>query len=398
MAATQQLVNLPANREVNYDVEGVQIKLTPGLIRTFLVRGKGNLVTDQEVVFFMGLCQARRLNPLAGDCYLVKYSEDPAAIITAIEFLRSRARASEDCQGWTKGIIVKTKDGGTKDSYGLLLDDETLVGGWFEATPKGWDGKFRLEVNLRGYVKKTNTGSITKFWQADNQPTMIAKVAEAQGLRTLWPRICGKLFVPGEIPAPDDLLDQGPLLDGLTGQEILNGGDQTNPDQQEKLKWFDRKILAKTEEGNVVIGLAEYTRATADRGRIQVADVMADAGSSDENFARFWAGFQKWREKIKDMGQTGAQEGRGEAKGPKVGQPSQDQAGPPLTKAQAALRAKREETKDPIPGFDMGKAPEFHLCPDLQEVPLTYCPPCPRGDAIAVDCPRATGEVKENGR
>jgi phage recombination protein Bet len=404
MAATEQRSLALANKEVAYEVEGVQIKLTPGLIRTYLVRGKGNLVTDQEVIFFMGLCQARKLNPLAGDCYLVKYSEDPAAIITAIEFLRSRARASEDCQGWTKGIICKTKEGRIRDSHGLLLDDETLIGGWFEATPKGWEGKFRLEVNLRGYIKKTATGSITKFWQADNQPTMIAKVAEAQGLRTLWPRICGKLFVPGEIPAPDDLLDQGPLLDGMTGQEILNGGggNQADLDRQEHLKWFDRKwfdrkILAKTEAGNVVIGLADYTRATADRQKLQVADIMADAGSSDENFARFWAGFQKWRDsKVKGVGQ-GAQEGRGEAQGPKVGQPSQDNDGPPLTKAQAVLRAKKGQGES-MPGFDMEKQADFHLCPDLQEVPLTYCPPCPRGDAIAVDCPRATGEVKENGK
>jgi phage recombination protein Bet len=389
MAAPEQRSVALANREVAYEVEGVQVKLTPGLIRTYLVRGKGNLVTDQEVVFFMGICQARKLNPLAGDCYLVKYSDDPAAIITAVEFLRARARSSLDCQGWSKGIIVKGNDGRIRDSHGLLLDGDILLGGWFEATPKGWDGKFRLEVNLRGYIKKTSTGSITKFWSPDNQPTMIAKVAEAQGLRTLWPRDCSRLFVPGEIPAPDEFLDSGLVLDGLAG-EMVENGKGLQADNLERIANYNQFMAKKTAQGAVVIGVSEYKEATAKRSGITLTELEAHAGSSPENFNRFWSGFQKWTALNKNKGQgrpQEAQEGQEEADSRKgVTMPPQG------TKAQgqAGGDARPPEKGTPMPGFDQEKEPGFILCPDFEEHPEGFCPPCSREGKIMAECPRAT--------
>jgi phage recombination protein Bet len=187
-------------------------------------------VTNQEILFFLHICRARRLNPFAKDCYLVKYSvEEGAAIITSIDFFRRRARGQKDCRGWKGGIIVQQPDGTVKDTAGLILEGETLVGAWFEAKPQGWDEPRRLEVNLRGYIKKTKGGETTRFWKEDNQPTMIAKVAESQGLRMLWPDEFQGLQTADEMqtPEPGDVIDLekslAPTWEELTKDKNLQG-------------------------------------------------------------------------------------------------------------------------------------------------------------------------------
>src|SRR5882672_2401168 len=93
--------------------DGQEIRLSFDTVRKYLVSGKPEYVTDQEIVLYMGTCKARGLNPFKKDCYLVKYTEnDPAATIVAIDFYRSRARAQLDCVGWKAGILLHTEKGG----------------------------------------------------------------------------------------------------------------------------------------------------------------------------------------------------------------------------------------------------------------------------------------------
>ena len=177
---------------------GQEITLSFDLIKRYLVSGRAELVTPQEMMLFMGICKERQLNPFARDCYLIKYTaDDPAAIVTSIDYFRSRAKAQPDCRGWSKGIIVRTAKGEIKKTAGLLLEGETLLGGWFRAQPEGWGEPQELEVNLRGYVKRTRDGRLTRFWSEDNQPSQIMKVAESQGLRTIWPDVFGKVYLEG---------------------------------------------------------------------------------------------------------------------------------------------------------------------------------------------------------
>jgi len=186
--------------KITYEAkDGQQVTLSFETIAKYLVQGHSEYVTRQEMMYFMGICKSRGLNPFAKDCYLIKYSQkDGAAIITSIDYFRKRAKAQRDCKGWRKGIIVERK-GEIVYSDGLMLDDDILLGGWFKAKPEGWEEPFVLEVNLKGYIKKTKDGAITKFWQKENQPTQIAKVAESQGLRTLWPDEFQQLYTQEEL-------------------------------------------------------------------------------------------------------------------------------------------------------------------------------------------------------
>lgn len=221
---------------VKYEArDGQSVELTFETIKKFLVRGKPELVTSQELIYFIGICKSRGLNPFAKDCYLIKYSNDPAAIITSIDFFRSRAKAQRDCKGWQAGIIVEDKEGTIRHSNGIIKDGETLLGGWFKAKPEGWEYEFNLEVNLSNYIKKTKDGNITKFWQKENQPTMIRKVAESQGLRELWPDEFGKMYVDEEIDKTEmreSIFGGKPMdMSKTNGEDIYKVNDEDAGDQ-----------------------------------------------------------------------------------------------------------------------------------------------------------------------
>lgn len=181
--------------------DGQEIKLSIDTVRKFLVSGKPEFVTDQEIVLYIGMCKARGLNPFKKDCYLVKYTQnDAASTIVSIDYYRARARAQPDCRGWQCGVVVKSKDGKTEQREGSFTnDDETLVGGWFRGKPAGWDEPLNWSIALKPYVKTTREGAPTRFWSPDNQPAQIAKVAESQGLRRLWPDEFQGLYTADEM-------------------------------------------------------------------------------------------------------------------------------------------------------------------------------------------------------
>jgi phage recombination protein Bet len=184
--------------------DGQKIKLSPEIIKKLLVRGYPEMVTNQELYFFMGICKSRGLNPFINDCYPIKYTKDPMAIVTSIDYYRKRARAKPDCRGWKKGIVLLDADGKLAYREGcILLDGEKLIGGWAEAKPEKIEVPFRVEVNLKRYIKKTKEGAITRFWSEENQPEQIAKVAESQCLRMAWTDEFQGLYTDAEAQSRD---------------------------------------------------------------------------------------------------------------------------------------------------------------------------------------------------
>lgn len=206
---------------------GVDITLSPDVVRNFLVQGKKELVSAQELMYFMNVCKARKLNPFIKDCYLIKYGSEPAAIVTSVDYFRKNARKAPDCKGWRSGIVI-LKDGELTFREGsLILDDETLVGGWAEAKPKGNIRK-KHTVGLKPYIKKTRDGKITRFWQEEKQPDMIAKVAESQLLRQLWGEETTGMYSVEEMPSIEDVKSDGPVQSEIK-QRILDGKKQPDP-------------------------------------------------------------------------------------------------------------------------------------------------------------------------
>ena len=49
---------------VSYDVLGTHVELDLDFVKKYLVRGRAELVSNQELVFFMNTCRQQKLNPL----------------------------------------------------------------------------------------------------------------------------------------------------------------------------------------------------------------------------------------------------------------------------------------------------------------------------------------------
>ena len=261
-------------KEITYTAaDGNEIKLTPEMVRKYLVQGHGEMITIQEMIYFLNLCRSRKLNPFIKDCYLIKYSaSDPAAVVTSIDYFRKRARAQKDCKGWKSGIIVKDTEGKVKDTAGLLQDGEILLGGWFEACPDGWTEPLRLEVNLRGYIKKKQDGSVTRFWSPDNQPSQIHKVAESQGLRRLWPDEFQGIYSEEEI-----------AREGRIG--VVDVIVEEKPDLSEAIKEFDATTGTYGKE------LKKYLTVCANYFKKSVDEIKAEAIKDLPNFLN---NLEKW--------------------------------------------------------------------------------------------------------
>ena len=171
---------------IKYDSNGTEVTLSPAIIKKYLVNGQGN-VTDQEVVMFLNLCKAQRLNPFLREAYLIKYGSQPATIVTGKEVFTKRARRNKDYAGQQAGIIVQKEDGSIEQRIGTLrLDGEEIVGGWAKIFIKGYDVPIEITVSYWEYVGTKSNGEINSQW-AKKPATMIRKVALVQALREAFP-------------------------------------------------------------------------------------------------------------------------------------------------------------------------------------------------------------------
>lgn len=196
---------------VKYESNGTEVTLSPAIIRKYLVNGQGN-VTDQEVVMFINLCKAQRLNPFLKEAYLIKYGNQPATIVTGKEVFTKRARRNKDYAGQQAGIIVQKEDGSIEQRIGTLrLDGEEIVGGWAKVFIKGYEQPVEITVSFDEYVGTKGNGEINSQW-AKKPATMIRKVALVQALREAFPEDFQGMYSAEEMnviePEADELVTE----------------------------------------------------------------------------------------------------------------------------------------------------------------------------------------------
>ena len=65
------MANIGKDMVVQYQTQGgVEMKLTPDLVINYLVQGRKELVKAEEIVYFMNVCKARRLNPFVKERHI----------------------------------------------------------------------------------------------------------------------------------------------------------------------------------------------------------------------------------------------------------------------------------------------------------------------------------------
>lgn len=179
-----------ANNKLTKEMTSVTLEsgsvLTADTVRNYLVSGGGN-VTDQEVVMFLELCKAQKLNPFVKDAYLIKYGNQAAQIVTGKDVFIKRAYENPNFDGMRAGVVISKRDGSLEYREGSLkLPNETLVGGWCEVYLKDKRCPAKAVVSFDEYAGRKGNGQLNTMW-ANKGATMIRKVAQSQALREAFP-------------------------------------------------------------------------------------------------------------------------------------------------------------------------------------------------------------------
>lgn len=211
-----------ASNAITFKANGEDVKLSPKMIKDYLVAGNGQ-VTDQEVVMFLSLCKFQHLNPFLREAYLIKYGTSPATVVVGKDVLLKRAMRSEKFGGLSAGVIVVNTNNEIEEREGtFVLEGENLVGGWAKVLIKDYDVPFYSSVSLKEYsTGKSNW--LTK------PATMIRKVAMAQALREAFPEEMSNLYEQeemgtvkaGEDAISDIQLDTTPVIAPDEASEVV---------------------------------------------------------------------------------------------------------------------------------------------------------------------------------
>ena len=183
---------------VEFEVMGSHVSLDLDFVKKYLVRGRAELVSNQEIVFFMNTCKGQGLNPLVnGEVYLIKYSkDDPAQMVVGKDAYLRRAFNHPDYLSRNDGITVKRGDQIIQKEGCCLYPGEELVGGWCKVAfvRNGLERTTFKEVALSEY----NKGQAN--WKS-KPATMINKVAVSQCVRDAFPKDYQGLYSEEEMVA-----------------------------------------------------------------------------------------------------------------------------------------------------------------------------------------------------
>lgn len=170
---------------VSYDVLGTKVELDLAFVKKYLVRGRADLTSDQELVFFMNTCKMQGLNPLVnGEVYLIKYGkDDPAQLVVGKDAYLRRAFDHPDYLFKNDGITVKRGNEIIQKEGCCLYPGEELIGGWCRVhfMRNGSERTAFKEVSFSEY----NKGQAN--WKS-KPATMINKVAMSQCVRDAFPK------------------------------------------------------------------------------------------------------------------------------------------------------------------------------------------------------------------
>lgn len=210
------------DKPIEYKCGEETVKLSPSIIKKYLVNGNGE-VTDQEVVMFLNLCRFQHLNPFLREAYLIKFGNQPATIVTGKDAITKRAMRNPKYAGQQAGVVIFKPESGELEyrTGSLVMQNEQLVGGWAKVFVKDYDVPIEVSVSYQEYVGTTKNGEVNSQW-SKKPATMIRKVALVQALREAFPEDLGGLYASEEMnidldetatSAPVEVPEQGNVID-----------------------------------------------------------------------------------------------------------------------------------------------------------------------------------------
>lgn len=259
----------------SYDVMGTHVELDLPFVKKYLVRGRSELVSDQEIVFFMNTCKQLKLNPtVGGEIYLIKYSkDDPAQTVIGKETYMRRAWEHPNYLFKEDGIVVQRGNQIIQKEGCCLYPGEALIGGWCRVHFMRQDVERTAfkEVALAEY----NKGMAN--WKS-KPATMINKVAISQCVREAFPRDYEGVYSEDEMIAsgaiPATAIDTEPV-----GPAADNTPDDPEISQEQRQQLFRTAKEHFGASGNDVLKeiLADHGRDSTVKMPVSVfAEIMGD--------------------------------------------------------------------------------------------------------------------------
>ena len=164
----------------------------------------GAMPSEPDIRKFIMICKQRRLNPWAGDCFLLGYDTKHGpkfSVIVAQQAILKRAEISPQFDGMESGIVVERNGEIIERPGDLTMDGEKLLGGWAAVYRKDRGKAFYQRLKLQTYQRGTQQ------WDSD-AAGMIVKCSESGALRQAFPSDVGGLYLEQEIrageQAPED--------------------------------------------------------------------------------------------------------------------------------------------------------------------------------------------------
>ena len=182
--ANKQLISV-RNQEpvanVSYkDIDGNTVELSTYIINTYLAPNQD--FTQQECWSLMNLSKSRGLNPIAKDCFFVRYDGTPQ-VITSKDYYTKRANKNSNYLGKENGIVVLNRNGQIEMRKGTIkLKDEELLGGWCNVYMANLKYPVTVTAALDEYAKKDKDGKLQATWKTKTC-VMIEKVAIVRALK-----------------------------------------------------------------------------------------------------------------------------------------------------------------------------------------------------------------------
>jgi phage recombination protein Bet len=224
-----------------------KIRLTISIVKQFIAVNtkSGKEPTERDVMRFMAMCHARKLNPFEGDAFLIGYDGHAGpsfSLITAHQAFLKRAELNPEYDGMESGAVVD-RGGEILDIQGdFTASGDKLLGGWARVFFKARSHPMYKRIRLQRFQK--NFG----VWQ-DDPAGMICKCAEADALRSSFPTMLGGLYIHEEGRGQNGSVIEisepkiVPVMPAKT-QEVM----PSTPPEEPKAKPTDGRVIGEPEE------------------------------------------------------------------------------------------------------------------------------------------------------
>jgi len=242
MADKQNQLSTIETKEMLYEVNGEEIKLTGSIVKKFLARGNKEM-TDAEIFMFMSLCKFQKLNPFLNEAYPIKFG-DECQLIVGKEAYMKRAESSNLLSGHEAGIIID-RDGEIIEVEGCFsLPTDKLLGGWAKVHRSDREFPTVMKVSFKEYDKGQS------IWKS-KPSTMIRKVALVQALREAFPENLANMYVEDEMPEIDKEKVVSNTIKQNANKEIIDIEDEET-EVAEVVEVVEDKPKSKTSQQTVV--------------------------------------------------------------------------------------------------------------------------------------------------